>query len=396
MDPVDPPVAPEIPSEQPQAQPADGTESTRQSEPVSIEKDPPETRAVRWIFLGSEGLRAGWSVLVFILIFAIFASCVGFAFVHFNLISTKRGDFTARGAFFGEMISFLAMAGAAAIVALIERRRGNLLAYNLTDTRGGFHFVTGYASGFAALSALIGVLAWGGWLHFGNVALSGIEIFKFGALWAVAFLLVGFVEEGIFRCFLLSTLTRGINFWWALGLVALICGELLWLGKGNGIWGVYLVAALGLIPCALLHLNKAKGSGFWQAAWVTSTLFGFIHTTNNGENWIGIFAAAFIGFAFCVSVWATGSAWWAIGCHAAWDWGETYFYGAADSGNVATGHYLTTTPSGSALWSGGTDGPEGSVLVIVIILLLIAAVLVFYRRGKSDASAARTSEVAAG
>jgi membrane protease YdiL (CAAX protease family) len=122
-----------------------------------------------------------------------------------------------------------------------------------------------------------------------------------------------------------------------------------------------------LIPCLLLQLRKAESSGFWQAAWVTSTLFGFVHTGNGGENWIGIFAAAAIGFVFCVSVRVTGSAWWAIGCHTAWDWAETYFYGAADSGNVATGHYLTTSPAGNALWSGGTDGPEGSVLVLGVI-----------------------------
>jgi len=294
------------------------------------------------------------------------------------------------------MISFLGMVGAAAIVALIEQRRGNLMAYNLTGPRSTFHFLTGFLSGFVALSALIGLLAWGGWLQFGAVALSGVSIFKFGALWAGTFLLVGFVEEGIFRCYLQATLTRGINFWWALGLIALMCGELLWRGKGNGIWGVYLIAALGLIPCALLHLKRTGSSGFWQAAWVTSTLFGFVHTGNNGENWIGVFAAALIGFVFCVSVWATGSAWWAIGCHAAWDWAETYFYGAADSGNVAVGHYLTTTPAGPALWSGGTDGPEGSLLVIPVVLLILLAILVLYGRGRRAALHAPVAEPAAG
>ena len=127
-------------------------------------------------------------------------------------------------------------------------------------------------------------------------------------------------------------------------------------------------------------MNKAASSNFWQASWVTSTLFGLIHTGNNGENWIGIFAAGAIGFVFVVSVWVTGSAWWAIGCHAAWDWAETFFYGAADSGNVATGHYLTVTPAGPVLWSGGTDGPEGSVLVIGIIVLLAVALVAIYRR----------------
>jgi hypothetical protein len=81
-----------------------------------------------------------------------------------------------------------------------------------------------------------------------------------------------------------------------------------------------------------------------------------------------------------VSVRVTGSAWWAIGCHAAWDWAETYFYGAADSGNVATGHFLTTTPAGKALWSGGTAGPEGSLLAMAVIALLLVFLMVAYGR----------------
>jgi hypothetical protein len=148
--------------------------------------------------------------------------------------------------------------------------------------------------------------------------------------------------------------------------------------RGNGVWGVYAIAIAGLAPCLWLHLKRTEGGAFWQAAWVTSTFFGYIHTGNNGENWIGIFAAAAIGFVFCASVWVTGTAWWAIGCHAAWDWAETYFYGTADSGLVAQGHYLSTTPAGNVLWSGGTDGPEGSLLVLGVILLLLLALLAIY------------------
>jgi membrane protease YdiL (CAAX protease family) len=71
--------------------------------------------------------------------------------------------------------------------------------------------------GFAALSALVGALGLGRLAPLRPIALSGADIFKFAALWGAAFLLVGFVEEGIFRCYLQFTLTRGINFWWALG-----------------------------------------------------------------------------------------------------------------------------------------------------------------------------------
>jgi uncharacterized protein len=368
---------------QPESPAASAAIKTGAQEPAGL-KQPPETRILLWILWGKQGLRAGWSVLLFLLLFGLFVFGVGFIFLKLHLVDTKS-HFTASAALFGDLIQLLAMVGAAAIVALAERRRGNLLAFNLMGPHRARHFVEGLVAGFIAISALIGALAWGGWLHFGAISLSGGQIARYAAVWGIAFLVVGCVEEGLFRCFLQSTLTRGINFWWALGIVGTVCAVLAIFGKGNGIWGVYLMAALGFVPCLLLELNKAGGAGFWQAAWVTSTLFGYVHTGNNGENWVGIFAASAIGFVFVVSIHVTGSAWWAIGCHAAWDWAETYFYGAADSGNVATGHYLSVTPAGATLWSGGTDGPEGSVLVLGAILLLLAALVVIYGRRKSSA-----------
>jgi uncharacterized protein len=129
-------------------------------------------------------------------------------------------------------------------------------------------------------------------------------------------------------------------------------------------------------------MKKIEGAGFWQAAWVTSTLFGFLHV-RSAENWFGVFSAAAIGFVCCVSVRLTGSAWWAIGCHATWDWAQTFFYGTAASGVVGAGHYLTTTPVGNVLWSGGAAGPEGSLLVIGAVLLWLVPLLVIYGRRKS-------------
>jgi membrane protease YdiL (CAAX protease family) len=331
-----------------------------------------------WTFIGPQGLRAGWSVAIFVLLFIIFASIVGFALFSLHLLD-KQNDFTASKAFFEKLMNFLPLLGAAALMALIERRR-SLLAYNLTGPRCVPHFFSGLAAGFLALSALVGALVWGGWLHFGPVALSGAQIFSYAAIWGAVFLLTGCVEEGLFRCYLLSTLTRGINFWWALGTVGTISVLAFFMPKSNGSYGVYAAALVGLIPCLWLHLKKSESAGFWHATWVTSFIFGSIHVSNPGENWIGIFAAALIGFVFCVSVRVTGTAWWAIGCHAAWDWAETYFYGTADSGLVAPGHYLSATPLGNALWSGGADGPEGSLLVLGVILLLLAALLVIYGR----------------
>jgi len=345
--------------------------------------EPAETRFLKWTIFGSNGLRVGWLVTIFLVLTLLFLIVMGSgaSAIAAHVLHVKISKGSPYAAVIFEALQFLAILGAAAICARIERRR--ILDYNLTGPRRAFHFVTGLAGGFAALSVLIGVLYWGNWIHFGPVALSGIQILGFGAVWGAAFLLTGFAEEGSVRCYLQFTLTRGINFWWALGLVGAMCLSGLFFQKGEGIWGIYIISALGLIPCLILHLSKSPGAGFWQAAWATSTFFGFIHTGNGGENWIGIFSAAAIGFIFCVSIRLTGSAWWAIGFHASWDWAQTFFYGTADSGFVAQGHYLSTNPAGKALWSGGADGPEGSLLIIPLILLVLLGLILVYGRKTS-------------
>ncbi len=389
-------IDPEIPPQTPQP---DGPPPSFASEafpPPDTASLSPIERVLRWrhwAYTGDSRLGAGWSVLIFALMIVIFLSVLQTALVRLNLIPQKS-NFSVTTTLLEELFSVLAMLAAVVPILLIERRR--ILDFNLTGPRRVPRFLSGLVAGFAGISALVGVLTLGGWMHFGPVALSGAAIFKFGVAWAAVFLLAGLFEEGTFRCYLQFTLTRGINFWWAIAAIAAMCAWLVFAGKGNGVWGVYAAALLGFFPCLWLHFKKPPTAGFWQAAWVSSTLFGFVHTSNGGEDPVGIFGAALIGFVFCVSIRVTGSAWWAIGCHAAWDWGETYFYGAIDSGNVATTHFLTTTPAGNTLWSGGTAGPEGSLLTIAVVLLLMAALLVLYGRRTKPALQQPTTEPAAG
>ena len=78
---------------------------------------------------------------------------------------------------------------------------------------------------------------------------------------------------------------------------------------------------------------------------------------------------------FCLSLWRTGSLWWAIGFHAAWDWAESFLYGVSDSGTVIQNHLLNTHPLGRPIYSGGLTGPEGSLLVLPILALTAAVIL---------------------
>ncbi|MGO8758190.1 MAG: type II CAAX prenyl endopeptidase Rce1 family protein [Terracidiphilus sp.] len=374
--------------------PPAGTSSTLQAEsPIAPVHSPGSDSGLLWIFAGPNGLRAGWSVLIFFVAMGLFTAAALFSFFRLHLLAPDR-HFTPEESIYGELVTLFGIVCGAAVVALIERR--NILDFNLRGTHRSLNFLSGLVAGFAALSVLVGALAAGGWLSFGPVALSGASILRFGLLWGLAFVLVGFAEEGMFRCYLQFTFTRGMNFWWALGVVASICAFQFAKHDGNCAWGVYVLAALGLLPCFVLHRRAAARSAFWQAAWAGSTVFGFLHTGNGGENWIGIFGAGFIGFVFCVSVRLTGSAWWAIGCHASWDWAETFFFGTANSGFRGQGHYLTANAAGNPFWSGGTDGPEGSLLVVGVLLLLLLFLIVVYRRGPGAASRPSSSQPAAG
>ncbi|HWA94274.1 MAG TPA: CPBP family intramembrane glutamic endopeptidase [Terracidiphilus sp.] len=369
----DPPKLPlEFPAASPPPEPAQGPGKS----PIAW---------VQWAFLGENGLRSGWAVVLFYLLYRLFSLTLGSVALAFHP-QLANFAFSAVTAIAGESIGLTAIVGAVLIVARLQQR--SILDYYFREQHPGWRFWSGAVAGFLTLSALVGTLWAGHWLQFNGTKLSVPQMASYAALWAIAFLLTGFLEEGTFRCFLLNTLERGINFWWAFAVVSAVCMRLLATEPSSSAWGVYLMALLGLVPCLVLHHLSSKSAGFWQAAWVTSTLFGFWHTGNHGENPIGIFAAAAIGLVFCVSVRLTGSAWWAIGCHTAWDWAETYFYGTPDSGLVAEGHLFSTQPLGSPVMSGGTVGPEGSLMALVIITVLLIAILIIYRRRQSIAAAA--------
>ncbi len=375
--PTDSDSAPKLPFEDPAA--------TGMPEPPA--KGPGRDPAgwVQWAILGENGLRSGWAVVLFYLFYRLFSLTLNTIALAFYP-DLANLEFSATTAIVGEALGLAAVAGAGLIVVRLQGR--SIVDYYFRDRRPGWRFASGAVAGFLTLSALTGTLWAGNWMQISPTTLTVSQIVSYAALWAIAFLLTGFLEEGAFRCFLLHTLEGGINFWWAFVVVSAVCMQLLLTEPSSSAWGVYLMALLGLVPCLALHHLRSKSAGFWQAAWVTSTLFGFWHTGNHGENPIGIFAAAAIGLVFCVSVRLTGSAWWAIGCHAAWDWAETYFYGTPDSGLVAEGHLFSAQPTGNPVMSGGTVGPEGSLMSLLIGLLLLVAIILIYRRKPKAPAAA--------
>jgi membrane protease YdiL (CAAX protease family) len=131
-------------------------------------------------------------------------------------------------------------------------------------------------------------------------------------------------------------------------------------------------------------LTLASGIGFWPAAIASAVYFGYSHHNNTGEDWIGLFNAGFFGLFQCFLLRRTGNRWFPIGVHAAFDWSETYFYGVADSGQKLPGHLFESTTSGVPWLSGGTVGPEGSVLATALVAAMWLACAVLLRERSGD------------
>jgi membrane protease YdiL (CAAX protease family) len=318
---------------------------------------PPPPAGDHTLFIGPYGLRAGWSLLIY---FAILLSVVfSVRTVHDHYKNKAHQAAVAAGhaapiakhdpnapvsameTVKMEGISFGAIFAISLLMAFIERRR--ISAYGLGGRRPVSRFFTGLFWGLAALGLLVGTLRLLHLLSFDAQLDHGWQILSFGALQLVGFLFVGLLEEYLFRGYLQFTLTRGL------------------VGLGN-----------------LISAKHGRAASFWIATVITSGLFFLAHTGNDGEDKVGLLLVFLAGVAFVFALWRTGSLWWAIGFHTAWDWSQSFLYGVPDSGLLVQGRMFATHAMGNPLLSGGSVGPEGSVFCIPVLLLVI--VVLFFTR----------------
>jgi uncharacterized protein len=277
----------------------------------------------RNVFVGPGGIRAGWRLLLFLFFFLAIAKGIGFGVGHVPAIrawhhTQDPNVLTAPIQIFDEGIGVISLLLAVLLMAAIEKR--NFADYYLPpDQAFGKRFWQGVPYGFLMLSLLLALIAAFHGFSLGNMALAGSDAVKYGFLFAVGFILVGLFEEFSFRGYMQSTLTSGI--------------------------------------------------GFWPAAIVLSILFGAIHLQNLKEAPIGAVMAGSFGLLAAFSLRRTGNIWFPIGMHAAWDWGETYFYATPDSGFAAKGQLFNSSFHGPTWLTGGAIGPEGSVFALAVLVI---------------------------
>ena len=269
---------------------------------------------VHKIFIGPDGLRPVWRFALYLLLY------LGLRFILRLLIYYA---FPPMGRLWFQITVELGFAIIALTPALvmsqIENRPFGIYGLPWRNAFGRY-FWKGALWGIVSLSILLLALHGTHVFDFGGLALHGVRVLKFALFWAVFFLIVAFYEEFFTRGYAQFTLTQAV--------------------------------------------------GFWPTAVLLSASFGVLHLDNPGESSVGVLGAVLIGFFFCLTLRRTGNLWFAIGFHAAWDWGESYFYSVPDSGEIAPGHLLHSTLHGPNWLTGGSVGPEGSIFLFVLLALL--------------------------
>ncbi len=297
---------------------------------AGVTKSVPHRYRLKWVFLSEHGLRVGWKVLLFVCLYQGLTLAATPVLRHF--ISTKpTGPVPPESALIRESWEVILVFAATWVLARIERR--GVFSFGYTGGGKLVRLMSGAAWGSVSLSVLIGVLWRNGSLVFDGYSLGGAAVWRYAIAWALVFMLVGILEESLLRGYLQYTLSKGLGFWWA--------------------------------------------------ALLLSVTFALLHTRNNGESLFGLLAVGAGGMVFCLSLWYTKSLYWAVGFHAGWDWGQSYFYGTANSGWLMQGHLFLAHLTGNPLWSGGATGPEASLFLMPILVLMAASMWMWWGKGKS-------------
>jgi len=274
-------------------------------------------------FFGPNGLRVGWRLAIAILLWFVFSGILSWLVmwipgVHAILRGRRAIVLTPTTVLVTEGILAAAAVLSGLVMSRIERR--SFADYGLPGTAAfGKRFWQGAIYGFAMISLLMGLIAALHGFSVSGILLRGLAAVRFAFLYFLGFIAVAIFEEFSFRGYLQSTLQLA--------------------------------------------------AGFWPAAVILAVVFGALHLGNRGEAAFGAVMAGCFGLLAAFTLRRTGTIWFAIGVHALWDWGETYFYSVRDSGTAATGSLLRSDFHGPTWLTGGSVGPEGSAIVFIVLAI---------------------------
>jgi uncharacterized protein len=291
-------------------------------------------------FKGPNGLRAGWRLLIYgalVFAFGYGANRIADALLH----GRQPDPSSPTVGIVTFLIALCVLMLAAWIMSKIEGRSVGDYGFPWRRAFCG-QFWQAWAIGFVSLTLLLVVLWLARAYSVGAAQILGLDILKYGLLWAVTMILATMVEEFLYRGYLQFTLTSGI--------------------------------------------------GFWPAAVITSALMAAAHMLNPGWTLLGLFTVGMFGLIACLLLRRTGDLWMPLGLHVAWDWGETYFYGVPDSGQMGNWHLFQGSFHGPAWLTGMPFGVEAGWPNVALLLIWWILFSRWLREVKYPKSGAREAD----
>ena len=229
----------------------------------------------------------------------------------------------------GELSNFLIALICTGVFALYEHRRVDSygLAVNRAFSRQTFE---GIAAGIIMAGVVaLGMLALGG-MQINGLSAGGGALALSALAWLVTNICVGVAEEFWFRSYVQQTLWKSIGFWPASIVIALIFAAAHYFFKpGENVWDVITLVSLSL----LLSYSMLR----------------------------------------------TGTLWFAVGFHIAFDYMQLFVIGTPNGGQIPSGRLLDVSFNGPAWLTGGTLGTEASFLMYPVIAFLWVYVWRRYR-----------------
>ncbi len=116
--------------------------------------------------------------------------------------------------------------------------------------------------------------------------------------------------------------------------------------------------------------NMIEGLSFKAAIIISCLLYGLLHAMNPNATLISSIIIVLFGFLRIYGYILTKMLWLSIGMHIGWNFFQGPIFGYAASGHEKAS-LISQTAVGPNWLSGGSFGPEGSILIIPILFLAI-------------------------
>jgi membrane protease YdiL (CAAX protease family) len=274
------------------------------------------------IFIGPDGkLRSIWRAVLFVAAsIAVQTWCLDWSFVRVGQWLRVPPTLSPAALSLAESENFLTALIITGTFALYERRRVD--SYGLpTNSALSRQTLEGVVAGVLMAGAVAAGMILLGGMHIQGLALTGGVLVGYALAWLGTNICVGIAEEFWFRSYFQQTLWRAIGFWPSAIVIALIFAAIhYFLKRGENVWDVITLVSLSL----LLSYSMLR----------------------------------------------TGTLWFAVGFHIAFDYMQLFVIGTPNGTNIPVGRLLDVRFTGPAWLTGGVLGTEASFLMYPVIALL--------------------------